>query len=229
MHTKFLLIFTDVFPLHKILHLWDKLLLGDSSFPLLVGLAILKQLRDSLLTSGFNECILLFSDLPEIDIELCVKDSMTMYQNTPSSITYRKHQFNQTKDINWSEPEPETEKMPRISVDDFLYLFDNNRERLIAVDARNNIQFERGAVIGSINIPFTSVQLSQTHMDTLGPAAKPLAENKENVVVIIGPHDQNNALFVDFLIKCNVVGVCSLQGGICALRSKCPNIIVPPR
>lgn len=87
----------DVFPLHKILHLWDKLLLGDSSFPLLVGLAILKQLRDSLLTSGFNECILLFSDLPEIDIELCVKDSMMMYQNTPPSITYRKHQFNQPK------------------------------------------------------------------------------------------------------------------------------------
>lgn len=87
----------DVFPLHKILHLWDKLLLGDSSFPLLVGLAILKQLRDSLLTSGFNECILLFSDLPEIDIELCVKDSMMMYQNTPPSITYRKYQFNQPK------------------------------------------------------------------------------------------------------------------------------------
>jgi len=87
----------DVFPLHKILHLWDKLLLGDSSFPLLVGLAILKQLRDSLLMSGFNECILLFSDLPEIDIELCVKDSMTMYQNTPASITYRKHQYNTAK------------------------------------------------------------------------------------------------------------------------------------
>lgn len=86
-----------MFPLHKILHLWDKLLLGDSSFPLMVGLAILKQLRDSLLMSGFNECILLFSDLPEIDIELCVKDSMTLYQNTPSSITYRKHQFDQSK------------------------------------------------------------------------------------------------------------------------------------
>lgn len=86
-----------MFPIHKILHLWDKLLLGDSSFPLFVGLAILKQLRDSLLTSGFNECILLFSDLPEIDIELCVKDSMSMYQRTPASITYRRHQFDQSK------------------------------------------------------------------------------------------------------------------------------------
>jgi len=55
---------SDVFPLHKIFHLWDKLLLGDASFPLYVGLAVLQQLRDTLLASGFNECILLFSDLP---------------------------------------------------------------------------------------------------------------------------------------------------------------------
>ncbi|XP_033314892.1 TBC domain-containing protein kinase-like protein isoform X3 [Bombus bifarius] len=178
---------------------------------------------------GFNECILLFSDLPEIDIELCVKDSMMMYQNTPPSITYRKHQFNQPKDINWLEPEPGTEKMPRISVDDFLDLLNNNPERLITVDVRNNIQFERGAVVGSINIPFTSVQLSLTHIETLGPHAKPLVENKNSVVVIIGPHDQNNALFADFLVKCGVVGVCSLQGGISILRAKSPNVIVALR
>lgn len=58
------LFFSDVFPLHKIFHLWDRLLLGDASYPLFVGLAILQQLRDTLLSSGFNECILLFSDLP---------------------------------------------------------------------------------------------------------------------------------------------------------------------
>lgn len=54
----------DVFPLHKILYLWDELLLGDASVPLHVGLAVLQQLRDTLLASGFNESILLFSDLP---------------------------------------------------------------------------------------------------------------------------------------------------------------------
>lgn len=84
--------FTDVFPLHKIFHLWDKLLLGDSSFPLHVGLSILTQLRDTLLNSGFNECILLFSDLPEVDIEQCVCQSLETYNNTPKSITSRSHQ-----------------------------------------------------------------------------------------------------------------------------------------
>lgn len=58
--------FADVFPLHKIFHLWDTLLLGNSSFPFCIGVAILQQLRDRLLSNGFNECILLFSDLPGI-------------------------------------------------------------------------------------------------------------------------------------------------------------------
>ncbi|KMQ95912.1 tbc domain-containing protein kinase-like protein [Lasius niger] len=133
------------------------------------------------------------------------------------------------QDANWIEPEAGTEKMPRINVDDFLNLYNNSPSKIIAVDVRSNIQFERGAILGSINIPFTSVQLSQTHIETLGPHAKPLMDNKNSVVVIIGPHDQNNALFADFLVKCNVVGVCSLQGGINALRSKSPNIIVPAR
>ena len=71
-----LTMFAHVFPLHNIFHLWDKLLLGNSSFPLCVALAILYQLRDRLLDAEFNDCILLFSDLPAIDIERCVKDSI---------------------------------------------------------------------------------------------------------------------------------------------------------
>ena len=57
---------SDVFPLHKIVHLWDTLLLGNSSFPLCIGVAILSQFQDRLLQFGFNECILLFTDMPGI-------------------------------------------------------------------------------------------------------------------------------------------------------------------
>lgn len=92
--------FIDVFPLHKILHLWDRLLLGDSSFPLHIGLSVLTQLRDKLLSSGFNECILLFSDLPEVDIEKCVVFSQGTYNSTPKSITARSHQSDQYKCTN---------------------------------------------------------------------------------------------------------------------------------
>jgi len=40
------------------------LLLGGSSFPLCIGVAILTQLKSLLLKADFNECILLFSELP---------------------------------------------------------------------------------------------------------------------------------------------------------------------
>jgi TBC domain-containing protein kinase-like protein len=40
------------------------LLLGGSSFPLCIGIAILTQLKTLLLKADFNECILLFSELP---------------------------------------------------------------------------------------------------------------------------------------------------------------------
>ncbi|XP_069487029.1 TBC domain-containing protein kinase-like protein isoform X1 [Ambystoma mexicanum] len=87
----FLTMFTHVFPLHKIFHLWDTLLLGNSSFPFCIGVAILQQLRDRLLANGFNECILLFSDLPEIDIERCVRESINLFCWTPKSATFRQH------------------------------------------------------------------------------------------------------------------------------------------
>lgn len=82
---------TDVFPLHKIIHLWDKLILGDNSYPLFIGISVLQQLKTTLLNSCFNECILLFSDLPDIVMETCVIESQKMYLSTPKSISYRKH------------------------------------------------------------------------------------------------------------------------------------------
>lgn len=66
-------------------------MLGDSSYPLFIGIAILKQLKSTLLSSGFNECILLFSDLPDIVMENCVIESQKMYECTPKSITHRQH------------------------------------------------------------------------------------------------------------------------------------------
>jgi TBC domain-containing protein kinase-like protein len=60
----FLTMFTHILPLHKIYHLWDTLLLGNCSFPLFIGVSILQHLKDDLLSFDFNECILMFSDMP---------------------------------------------------------------------------------------------------------------------------------------------------------------------
>lgn len=82
----FLTMFTHVLPLHKVLHVWDCLILGDERFPLCIGLAILNQLRKELLEYNFNDCIVAFSDLPEIDIEKCIKDASHYYNSTPDKL-----------------------------------------------------------------------------------------------------------------------------------------------
>jgi TBC domain-containing protein kinase-like protein len=93
----FLTMFTHVFPLHKIYHLWDTLLLGDASFPLFAGISILLQLKSELLNSGFNDCIMMFSDLPDIDIDQCVSEAVIHYQTTPPSLCYRLYDNRKTQ------------------------------------------------------------------------------------------------------------------------------------
>ncbi|ORE03284.1 RabGAP/TBC [Rhizopus microsporus var. microsporus] len=130
----FLTLFTHVFPLDKIYHLWDKLLVGPSSLPLFAGIAILRQIRDTLLTYEFNDCIVLFSDsFPKVDIEKCVQSALNMCKVTPPSITTRvhglkvEHKKNKEDDKNakkqWWEKsisieEKKLELAPRLAVRD---------------------------------------------------------------------------------------------------------------
>nr|XP_018914620.1 PREDICTED: TBC domain-containing protein kinase-like protein isoform X2 [Bemisia tabaci] len=198
----FLTMFSHVFPLHKILHLWDKLLLGDASFPLFIGLAILQQLRDTLLSSGFNECILLFSDLPEIDMERCVADSMEPYCTTPKSITFRQHEYTHQQSIKQrkntsplemsglSYTELQAEFCPRISAADLLDLMHHSPQRVLTVDIRPQYEFVEEAAPGSINIPFGTIDFGGADSDSSplppSPELSILYNNKGKVVIIIG-------------------------------------------
>lgn len=70
----------------KIYHLWDKILVGPSSLPLFVGIAILQQFRQELLRSEFNEAIGIFSEsFPGMDIEKCIESALAMCRVTPPS------------------------------------------------------------------------------------------------------------------------------------------------
>ncbi|XP_047121635.1 TBC domain-containing protein kinase-like protein isoform X3 [Schistocerca piceifrons] len=229
----------DVFPLHKILHLWDKLLLGDASFPLFVGLAILKQLRDTLLTSGFNECILLFSDLPEIDMERCVNDSIEMYCNTPRSVTYRQHELpvktetNVNPDLEMSPiplSELQKEFCPRISAANLLELMDIkqnkfSKSKVVVVDVRPPDEYNRGAIPSSINIPFSTVNLSENQLPP-GPENSILHSHKGKVITVVGSRGPNASQFGHMLVQCGFPRVCVLHGGVQVLRSS--NILLVP-
>ena len=134
----FLTMFAHVFPLHKIFHLWDTMLLCSPEFPLCIGVAILKQLRTILLNSDFNECILLFSELPEINIQKCVTDSLNIFQSTPNTCLYLHYLNGETEEnlemasINLNETK--LEPCPRIGLKNLLIL---NESKLIAIDIRN--------------------------------------------------------------------------------------------
>lgn len=46
-----------------------------------------QELRETLLSLEFNECILLFSGMSPIDIEKCLQQALRSVKNTPPSIT----------------------------------------------------------------------------------------------------------------------------------------------
>jgi TBC domain-containing protein kinase-like protein len=47
--------------------------------------------EENLMLFGFNECILLFSDMPDIDIQKCIQDTNRVFRTTPLSVTMRRH------------------------------------------------------------------------------------------------------------------------------------------
>ncbi|KAF2901025.1 hypothetical protein ILUMI_05165 [Ignelater luminosus] len=226
----FLTMFSHVFPLHKIFHLWDKLLLGDSSFPLHVGLSILTQLRDTLLNSGFNECILLFSDLPEVDIEQCVCQSLETYNSTPKSITSRSHQNAENASelhiTGITVQELNREKCSRISANDVVNLVRNFPHKIVIIDIRNPLQFSRCCVKGSVNIPCSSVTFGDANLDSFGVHSGLLKNAQNKIIIIVGTEETDLELFPKFLLQCNIPKVCVLHGGFNVLLPITPTVLI---
>lgn len=226
----FLTMFSHVFPLHKIFHLWDKLLLGDSSYPLFVGLSILTQLRGTLLNSGFNECILLFSDLPEVDIEKCVLESSKFSDATPRSITFRKYELR----TETREHDPcldyevlQNEFCPRISIYDLQEL-KRSSQKFLVIDTRAHECYVDKSIPGSLNIPVKDEDFANENFDLVpSPELSALVNNRGNVLIVVDNVNEINKVrtFCRFLVKKDYPKVCSLHGGIKALKTF--NILVP--
>ncbi|KAI7897510.1 rab-GTPase-TBC domain-containing protein [Cokeromyces recurvatus] len=149
----FLTLFTHVFPLDKIYHLWDKLLVGPPALPLFAGIAILKQIRDTLLSYEFNDCIVLFSDnFPKVDIEKCVQSALNMCKVTPPSISSRVHGPSSADNIEVplkiSIEIKKTELAPRLSVKDLLNILSYS----LIIDIRSESEFVKGHIPLSINV-----------------------------------------------------------------------------
>ncbi|KAI5742354.1 hypothetical protein M8J77_006460 [Diaphorina citri] len=206
----FLTMFSHVLPLHKIFHLWDKLLLGDASFPLFIGVSILKQLRETLLSSGFNECILLFSDLPEVDIEQSVTDSIDIYCVTPRSITFRMHESESTLlegALLQRHNQALSEFCSSLSSTDLLDLINTRfkKPKVLVIDIRDNEEYVAESIIGSINIPLARIpDLESTDLGSMesSPEMNILFNNKGSIIVIVGGEDSmRQAKFARFIVR----------------------------
>jgi len=241
-----LTMFSHVFPLHKIFHLWDRLLLGNSSFPLCVGLAVLRQLRTPLLEAQFNECILLFSDMPAVDIEQVVVQSMDIFCTTPASLTFRLHDSSGGRKSVLEESgvldtafygsenlvmEPvsvqilRAEKVARLSGADLLHLTDIKKERfstpkVLCIDIRAEEAYRIGSIPESINIP------GPTAFDESGDLAPNssldsliLAKKKGKVICVAGSKNCNVVEFAESLVRLGYPRVCMLHNGVEIFRN----------
>ncbi|KAI7883450.1 hypothetical protein K492DRAFT_205415 [Lichtheimia hyalospora FSU 10163] len=153
----FLTLFTHVFPLDKVYHLWDKFVVGPASLPLFVGVAILRQIRDDLLKYEFNGCISLFSEnFPKIDIERCIQSAMNMCKVTPPSIVAMQpispSPTTKSQQDWWDVPLSidirKQELAPRIAMKDFPKI----APYTLVLDIRSDKDFASGHVVSSMNV-----------------------------------------------------------------------------
>jgi len=224
-----LTMFSHVFPLHKIFHLWDRLLLGNSSFPLCVGLGVLLQLREQLLQAQFNECILLFSDMPAVDIDQVVSASMSIFRCTPPSLTWREHDCPREEDSSKGDLEMESlpvavlksEKVGRISGADLLKLISDSTAKAMVLDVRTAEEFRRGTLPGALNLPLADHETAFIPDAWEGVQVLSDAESKGLVVAVTCSREnmKRGQDVAEALLARNIPRVTLVQGGIEAFRS----------
>ena len=220
-----LTMFSHVFPLHKIFHLWDRLLLGNSSFPLTVGLAVLLQLRAQLMEAQFNECILLFSDMPAVDIDHVVSTSMDIFVTTPASLTWREHDScggagRAVGPLDMTALPVavlKEEKVGRMSGGDAVALLDTGK--LLCVDCRPADEWRLGSLPDSISLPAAAA---------FGPAGEVTASGEElaearrrgQVILVMGSlkDKAGEQAVAEGLVGLGVARVATLHGGVEVFR-----------
>ncbi len=227
----FLTMFAHIFPIQKILHLWDTLLRGTVSFPLCIGAAILKQLRKLLLNSDFNESILLFSELPEINIEKCVTDSMIIFSNTPTSCFHLQYLYDASVSNSLDIDEIRFEQrrlelFPRISTNDLIKSSQSSQFHFILIDLRTIDEATNEPIPSTRHIPFENLDLSKmisltttmnfpiaTDNDANVQLLNLVFQNKGSVKVVVpGARNFNQAVELgNHLVRLGLDRVCCLH------------------
>ncbi|KRZ97784.1 TBC domain-containing protein kinase-like protein [Trichinella sp. T8] len=229
----------DVLPLHKLFHVWDVLLLGGNAFPLCIGAAVLCDMEDRLLHCEFNECIILFSDVPEINVENCLKKALEIYQLAPKTLLYQRRlsavfvngksncrldpfsftlQVGTQLGLHLEEMDNDNvAPCPEICAEEMLFLSERKKNdvnnSLIIVDVRDKEDFDHYSIPGSINIPYSSAFEDGNFF--LPSMLKNLLNKHYYMTVIVGSgSDLKARQFTLLLVGLNYSRICLLHRGI---------------
>ncbi|KJH41838.1 TBC domain protein [Dictyocaulus viviparus] len=228
----FLTCFAHVLPIHKLFHVWDQLLQRDSSFPLFIGLAIMRQLRQTLIEASFNDVILLFSDLPDFSMEVVTADSISYYDRVPPSCAFRFHappndpQLPPPRGLpctlqNLPYRELKKWQCPRLSPEEFAWRVSD--QLILVIDIRSQIEFGRGCVLRSINYP----NVHDTSLLNIAEPMKVAQRNQHPICIVSGKDMSMTQKFSGDMVNIGIDGICVLDGGFETIRHNTFLIHIP--
>ncbi|PRP83678.1 TBC domain-containing protein kinase-like protein-like [Planoprotostelium fungivorum] len=207
----YLTLFSHFLHLDKIFNCWDILLVSPFSLIHFMAVAIMKQLRKDILSVDFNNCIFLFSNLPAINIQKAIEDSVSMFNCTPPSLAEVKYYLERgngdynVRDLNLTIEVLKTELAPRMSLGDLK----ENSKLVTAIDIRPKQEFEREHLpdVNHINVYTEEGTLDITRFD----------QYRGTHIVIIGSPDPSSQYYGPTMANRLVQGlfpfVSSLHGG----------------
>ena len=173
------------------------------------------QLRDRILDFTFNDCILIFSDLPQIDIDRCVRNSVKFFCATPQSITKRGlWPLDKLKQYS---------RLPRIELDDLLKMLEKSNEiyeenvilnqaqssnHFVFVDCRSNDDIAHfGAIANSVKFEEFSSGLNQDFQVRhvfKSKGQQPLPQQhqqfKHHLVIVVNSADKAMTLIENYIV-----------------------------
>ncbi|KAJ3386409.1 hypothetical protein HDU92_002575 [Lobulomyces angularis] len=208
-------LFSHVFPLDKIYHLWDAFLTGPPFPQLYAGYAILQHFRDSLTNQDFNSCMLLFSDVSAVDIEEITHVLFKTSRFTPPSALSHLEFFDQSvnsdiDNLNLPQSVPiavrKEELSFRISLNDFKEMKANS----LVFDIRDPANFELA------HIPY-SYQIKIENFQQIFSLLKNIGKNFIFVVVICDD-DVKGGKLANLLVNAKLRRVCVLHASMAGME-----------
>jgi len=199
-------LFAHIFPLSKIYHLWDTLLLEPRNFTLFLAVAIMIELRNVILPLDFNGCLLLFSNLPSVDIENIKSKALELMRKTPPTMTNKEGAKIPLEQLN---------EKKRLAAT--ILVRDLNHLKALVVDVRSNDEYVKTHCQKSINVAYE-------HCDS---AIALFKKRKVSCIVVLSEWERGEAhLFANKLIRSHIARVCVLSGGMDQLRKEMPSMLI---